>query len=111
MNLKLLAKIQIYQPIALPAFNNAIISRKDDMADLSDALLFKAEKKLMMEEKGNGSSMSRSALGELANTTFNSHQEHCPRLVFDVDHTNMQSDYIPLPTAGSAHQALCQGCY
>ena len=103
MNLKLLAKIQIYQPIALPSFNNTIISRKDDMADLSDALLFKAEKKLVMEEKGNGSSMSRSALGELANTTFNSHQEHCPHLVFDADHTNVQSDYIPLPTAGSAH--------
>ena len=72
------------------------LSRKDDMADLSDALLFKAEKKLVMEEKGNGSSMSRSALGELANTTFNSHQEHCPHLVFDADHTNVQSDYIPL---------------
>ena len=43
MNLKFLAKIQIYQPIALPSFNNAIMSRKDDMAHHSDALLFKAE--------------------------------------------------------------------
>ena len=103
MNLKFLAKIQIYQPIALPSFNNAIMSRKDDMAHHSDALLFKAEKKLMREEKGNGSSILRFVLGDLANTAFNSHQEHCPSLVFDADHTNVQSDYIPLPTAGSAH--------
>ena len=103
MNLKFLAKIQIYQPIALPSFNNAIMSRKDDMAHHSDALLFKAEKKLMREEKGNGSSILRFVLGDLANTAFNSHQEHCPSLVFDADHTNVQSDYSPLPTAGSAH--------
>lgn len=103
MNLNLLAKIQIYQPIALPSLNNAIISRKDNMVGLSDALLFKAEKKLMREEKGSGSSMSHSVLAELTDTTFNRHQEHCPGLVFDVDHTNVQSVYIPLPTAGSAH--------
>lgn len=67
------------------------------MVGLSDALLFKAEKKLMREEKGSGSSMSHSVLAELTDTTFNRHQEHCPGLVFDVDHTNVQSVYIPYP--------------
>lgn len=73
------------------------------MADLSDTVLFQAGKRLMTEEKGNSSSMPCPVLGELANTTFNSHQEHCPSVVLHVDHTNVQSVtvYKPsLPTAG-----------